>query len=74
MQGKEVTRLLFKHGADANAPNFDGQTPLRWISALRCEGAARVLLEQGAYIHTRDDKGQTLFMEARDDVVQLLSE
>jgi ankyrin repeat protein len=58
-QGEEAARLLLEHGADADAKNFWGQTPLHEASENGDVGAARVLLEHGADVNARDSNCAT---------------
>ena len=54
--------LLIRHGADVNAPNREGSTPLHVAasSRLALEGTiVRLLLRHGANLEATDSKGQT---------------
>ena len=51
-----VTRQLLSAGADANAADEDGQTPLHWVRHKAC---ADVLLGAGADLEARDREGRT---------------
>ena len=52
--GEDISRLLLKHGADANVKNIRGRTPLHDLSEAGGVGAARVLLEHGVDVNARD--------------------
>jgi ankyrin repeat protein len=80
----DVARLLLEHGADSNAQNKDGETPLhvaaQWESWETVE-VIRVLLEHGANVGAKTDKGRTplhvaVGWEAEDgtEVVRVLLE
>lgn len=52
-------QLLFKNGADVDAPDKDGRSPLSW--AVHC-GHGKVvhyLLRKGADVNLRDHEGAT---------------
>jgi len=61
-------QVLLAHGADPNAPDNDGSTPLHRSSWLQKEGygatmgtveGTRLLLEHGAIIDAEDNEGRT---------------
>jgi ankyrin repeat protein len=56
-------RILIQHGADVNAPDYDGLTPLHTcIVAGNSEGyhaVARLLIQSGASLEARDKLGCT---------------
>ncbi|HEX2523362.1 MAG TPA: ankyrin repeat domain-containing protein, partial [Terriglobia bacterium] len=72
---KEILDLLLSQGADVNARNGRGATPLHW--AVSDEARTRLLLEKGAAINSQTDSGRTpLYLAAsqsdHDSVLRLL--
>ncbi len=63
-------------GADVNARDRDGLTPLIWAAIQGHEEVVRVLLEQGANLEARNNNGDTALMWAsvmgHKEVVELL--
>ena len=54
--------LLIRHGADINAPNRDGSTPLHVAASSRLaleSTIVRLLLRHGANVDATDSKGRT---------------
>lgn len=51
--------FLLKAGADPNAPDRSGVTPLHRAVRTRCAAAVRVLLEGGAHARQRNGRGST---------------
>jgi ankyrin repeat protein len=85
----EAAQVLLEHGVDANAQDADNAAPLHLASGFnpiswkRSDkpdhfGVVRLLLQYGADIHARDNKGRTPFMVATEDrnrsIMQLLLE
>jgi ankyrin repeat protein len=59
----DTMTLLLERGADVNAKNRRGSTPLHW--AVHDEAKVRLLLSRGAAIDVRQNEGRTpLFMAA----------
>lgn len=74
---EEVQALLLK-GANINAANDKGVTPLMKAADERLAGVAKALIERGASIDARDQVGHTALMfaagsDARDIVDALLA-
>jgi ankyrin repeat protein len=71
-------RLLLEHGADINAQNQAGRTPLHRASFNGAVEVVRLLLEHGADVEVKDKYGKTALQlaarEGRDEVVKLLRE
>jgi ankyrin repeat protein len=73
-----VARLLLERGADVNAQNQLGWTPLHRASFFGALEVVRLLLEHGADIEPKENDGKTALQvaaeEGHDDVVELLRE
>jgi hypothetical protein len=68
----DVARLLLEHGADVNARDDLGDTPLHEAAHGHVD-VVRLLLEHGADVNARDKNGQTPLHEAASwGVVRLL--
>ncbi len=73
---EEIVKLLILYGADLNAKNNQGWTPLMW--AAECGGAniVRILLNHGADALVKDRDGDTALMIAvyhgNEEIVKLL--
>ncbi|EDR07878.1 uncharacterized protein LACBIDRAFT_298151 [Laccaria bicolor S238N-H82] len=71
----ECVEILILHGADVNAKNDAGQTPLHLAAAARNNLAcAQVLLQHGAKLDVKDSDGNTPLMLAQGEVVAFLAE
>jgi ankyrin repeat protein len=78
----EIVTVLIEAGADVNARDYHGQTPLMFAVGryYPVPEVVTLLIESGAYVHARDKQGKTLLMEAADnswptpEVVTLLIE
>jgi hypothetical protein len=55
--GEEIARLLIARGADVDALNVYGETPLHLPCRASAEDAAKTLLFNGADVHARDKDG-----------------
>ena len=60
----DVARLLLEHGADLNARNNFGETPLYQAVANGTAEVVRVLLEHGANVGVENNKGKTPYQAA----------
>jgi hypothetical protein len=73
-----VLRLLLQHGANINAPNKYGRTPLYLATKVGALEAVRLLLEHGADVKAKDNEGKAALEVAADrgydDLVELLRE
>jgi len=69
-------RQLLSKGADVNARDKSGKTPLYWACYLGHKDAAGLLLDEKAHANVRDRTGSTALIEAsregRVDLVKLL--
>jgi ankyrin repeat protein len=74
----QVVKILLDHGANVNARNYDGMTPLMMASGMTGDAAVlELLLKNGADPKAKDHKGQTALSLAkqsgRSDKIQILS-
>ncbi len=61
-----VIQTLLKAGADIEARDNSGRTPLMWMVSLNCTPKViEVLLKAGADIEVKDNDGQNALMWAR---------
>jgi ankyrin repeat protein/mono/diheme cytochrome c family protein len=58
----DVVQLLIDKGADVNAKNRRGSTPLHW--AVHDEAKARLLVSRGAAVNTKQIEGRTPLYQA----------
>jgi ankyrin repeat protein len=74
----DIVMLLLKHGADIEAKDNLGRTPLWIASKQRNKAVVTLLLEQGAQVDAKNNLGQTPLWIASEmkywDVFMLLSE
>ena len=70
----DAIRLLIEAGANPNATNRTGETPLMWTTHHGHVVAAKMLLEAGADPNATDLKGETALMQAAFDGHEELAE
>mgnify|MGYP002514907485 CR=1 FL=1 len=61
----KITKLLLENGADVNAANFSGKTPLMYAVCEKNEELVRMLMEKGANPDAIDNFGQSVYDHAR---------
>jgi cytohesin len=66
MPKPEVIRLLLAAGADPNAVDFEGATPLMYAAKVERPEVLRALLAAGADPDAQDAQGRTALMYAAD--------
>lgn len=71
-----VVKLLVEKGADIEAKDRDGQTPLSWAAVAGHRTVVELLVEKGADIKVKNNFGQTPFSRAAENgqeaIVELL--
>ena len=74
--GKAEVAALLAKGADVNAKNSGGQTPLHWAAKFARQDIARLLLSNGADVNSRSTDGRTPLYTAtlwnNTNIVELL--
>lgn len=63
---ESVMCMLIKKGADINAQNSQGCTPLHWVSGAGSVPMVKFLLDEGANINIADNSGRTAIDRARE--------
>ena len=71
-------KLLLEKGAEPDAKDVDGRTPLSWAAGGGHEAVVKLLLEKSAEPEAKDNRGQTPLLWAAEKgheaVVKLLLE
>lgn len=70
----EIIKLLLNHGADINAQNKGGNTPLHLASMSNNEDIVFLLLDHGANINIQNRTGETASQMARSQGSDKLAE
>ena len=68
----EVVRLLLAHGANVDAGDGDGNTPLNFAARSDNLELARILLDAGADPKSTTERGYTPLTFARGEAMQAL--
>ena len=63
-----LVEFLLQHGADVNATDRGGLTPLHWACVYHDVELVKLLVQHGANIHARDPLAQTPLHKAHDCV------
>jgi ankyrin repeat protein len=58
-ESERITEMLLSHGADVNARNAQGRTPLSLAANFRTPRTVQALLDAGALVNETDDRGRT---------------
>ena len=73
----KIVRLLLEHGANPNAEDNEGWTPLHLTSSNGHTTTVRLLLDRGASADVKNNKGrnplQVATTQGMDEIVQVLA-
>ena len=67
-----MAELLIANGADVNAKDIDGWTPLRKAAFYGHREIVELLIANGADVNAKDDEGRTPLDEAAGEIADLL--
>jgi ankyrin repeat protein len=67
----EILDFLLRKGADANAADKEGRTPLLWAAAFANHQTVQTLLAYGAHVNAQSHLGKTSLMLAAGDTEEL---
>ena len=63
----KIVKFLLNMGADANLPNYDGDTALRLAARYEMEYIVKLLLHYNAYVNITNKKDETAVNSARNN-------
>ncbi len=69
---KEIAELLISKGADVNAKNENGQTPLFDAAVAGHKEIVELLIANGANVNAKNDYGTTPLHNSKKEIVELL--
>ena len=69
---KEIVELLIAKGADVDAKDEDGWTPLHWAVVNGHEETVELLLANGSDVNAKDNDGETPLDWADGEIANLL--
>ncbi len=74
----ECAEALLAHGAEVNARDKSGRTPLMWVAFRSSAPTTRLLIDHGADVLAKADDGPTALLQAAwladEDVIRILLE
>jgi len=74
-RAREIASLLLKHGADVNARDDAGSTPLHYAAHSGCLSLVKLLLKYGGDPRIKNNEGKTpLDVAIRSDIARVLEE